>query len=160
VIRFDTDERKTLAAAALLKANARMLAKKARPRQVKPTAANQRQPRERDNGYLAWLRRLPCIAGMVDGGCSGPIQAAHLRFSDASRGRINPGLQSKPSDRWATALCEGHHLHGQHLTAEKLWWERLGVDPGDLAEALYAAFHSNHPGEEIIRQFAQAARKS
>lgn len=159
MMNLTREERRKVAEAALIKARARKSAKESRPKKVQPTAAGQRQPRERDNGFLAFLRRLPCVAGAVQGGCEGPVQAAHLRFSDASRGRFNAGMQAKPSDKWCTPLCAQHHLNGQHLSAEKLWWERLGVDPGDLAEALYAAFKADQPGEPIIRQFAEAARQ-
>jgi hypothetical protein len=155
--RYTLEERKALAKAELIKATKRTADKKARPRQVRPTAKGQRQPRERNPAFLAWLRRLPCVAGAVIGGCEGPVQAAHLRYSDASTGRISPGLQSKPSDRFATSLCAHHHLHDQHLTAERLFWQRLNIEPGELAAALYEAFNNDQPGEPVIRSFAGKA---
>lgn len=117
-------------------------------------ATGQRQPRERDAGFLAWVRRLPCMAGAIEGGCEGSVQAAHLRFSDAAKGRINSGLQSKPSDKWATPLCASHHLHDQHSAAERAFWERLGVDPGDLCMALYAAYLADEDGAAVVLRFA------
>lgn len=127
-------------------------------KRVEPAGHGQRAPRERDNGYLAWLRRLPCIAGLIEGGCSGPIQAAHLRYSDFARGRVNPGMGRKPSDKYATALCAGHHLHDQHEGAERAFWSRLGVEPGGLCAALYGAYRADQPGEPIIRLFAGGSR--
>ena len=119
-----------------------------------PVAPGQRQPRERDPGFLAFLRRLPCIA-WVRGlhGCQGATQAAHIRFSDAAKGRRNPGMQSKPSDRFATPLCAAHHLHDQHLRKEQAFWAEVGVDPGDLAAALHAAYLAGDDGVAVLHQF-------
>lgn len=115
----------------------------------------QRQPRERDPGYLAFLRRLPCIASVVGvPGCDGPTQAAHLRFSDVAQGRRNPGMAAKPSDRHATPLCEGHHLRDQHAREERAFWNSLGVDPGDLSAALYAAYVAGEDGHAVLRRFS------
>lgn len=117
-------------------------------------ASGQRQPRERDAGYLAFLRRLPCIAGVMGAtDCSGATQAAHLRFSDAARGRLNPGMASKSHDRHATPLCEHHHLRDQHVRQEQAFWNDLGIDPGDLSAALYAAYQAGEDGQAVLRRF-------
>lgn len=114
-------------------------------------------PRQVDKGYLAWLRRLPCVAGAVEGAatCDGPIQAAHLRFSDAARGRTNPGMMRRPDDRFACSLCEKHHIRDQHAGSERAFWARLGIDPGELTDALYAAFLADQDGAAVIQQFAR-----
>lgn len=128
--------------------------KKARDKAIDRARKEQRQPRERDPGYLAFLRRLPCIAGLLgDGDCEGATQAAHLRFSDHKQGRTNPGLQSKPSDRHATPLCAGHHLRDQHAGEERAFWNRLGIDPGDLSNALYAAYLNDGDGSKVLQRF-------
>ena len=59
--------------------------------------------RERDTGFLAFLRRQPCEARHM-GGCCGPIEAAHIRFNDGPD-RQNPGAGRKNHDRHANALC-------------------------------------------------------
>lgn len=159
MIRYDTEERKTLAAAALIKANANQLAKNARLAKVKPTAKGQREPQQKDKGFRAFIRRCPCAVAHM-GGCSGPIEAAHLRFSNIAAGRTNPGMQRKSHDKFCNPLCHGHHQHDQHLTAERLFWERAGIDPDDLSAALYAAYQAGEPGEPIVRQFAAEARKA
>ena len=97
----------------------------------------QRQPRETDSGFLAYLRRQPCDARHM-GGCNGPIQAAHIRYSDAARGSVNPGMGRKNHDRHATALCETHHIHGQHRTNERAWWASIGRDAYETAAAHFA----------------------
>lgn len=133
------------------KANAPAKVKQAR---AFPIAEGQRQPRERDPGFLAFLRRLPCVAGLVEGGgCSGAVQAAHTRFSDAKHGRRNSGMQAKPSDRHATSLCAGHHLHDQHAGSEVAFWARLGIDPGDLSAALHRAYQAGEDGAAVLRRF-------
>lgn len=99
--------------------------------------ASLRQPRERDSGYLAYLRRQPCRIGR---GCHGPVQAAHLRYSDAAHGRRNPGLQCKPADRWATSLCATHHAEQHSAGDERRWWNSYGLDGSEVAISQYAAF--------------------
>ena len=117
-------------------------------------AAGQRQPRERDPGFLAFLRRLPCAAGLMGRpGCSGPVQAAHVRYSAAGKGR-NPGMGSKNHDRHANPLCEAHHLHDQHTRSEVAFWADLGVDAYDLSAALYAAYQAGEDGSAVLRRFS------
>jgi hypothetical protein len=109
--------------------------------------------RFRDSTYLAWVRRLPCVAGLVKGGCSGPVEAAHLRFSDASAGRINPGLSRKSGDNWVTPLCNGHHQHDQHLKNERAFWSALDIDVNALCRTLFAAYRSNQDGAAALSTF-------
>lgn len=134
---------------------ARRAAAKERAKAIDRSRPEQRQPRERDPGYLAFLRRLPCVAGVVGlNGCEGATQAAHLRYSDARHGRRNPGMQSRPSDRFATPLCAQHHLRDQHAREEQAFWCDLGIDPGDLSAALYAAYLAGEDGLAVLRRFA------
>lgn len=121
--------------------------RKAEKDRVGIRAEGQRQPRVRDLTYLAWLRRLPCLAGAVLGhGCAGPIHAAHLRMSSAKHGVRNAGMQAKPDDRHATPLCEQHHLYDQHRGSETAFWTRLGIDPFDAAGSLYEAYQAGSDG--------------
>lgn len=159
------EERQTLDAASAIKRReskerrvARKQAATSYVRTLVASGAAGKQPRERNNIYLAWLRRLPCVAGAAEGCCVGPVEAAHLRFSDAARGRINSGMQAKPADRWATPLCNHHHQHDQHKGNERAFWDRLGIDPGDLCEALHAAFLAGQEGAPVVRRFAQEGR--
>lgn len=90
MMRLDSDRRRKLAA---LKAQVRELEKpekeaakirraKARVKREKAldrSRKEQRQPRERDNAYLAWLRRQCCVVGAIAGWpCSGRIDPAHI----------------------------------------------------------------------------------
>ena len=93
--------------------------------------------RERDNGFLAYLRRQPCEA-LHMGNCSGPIEAAHIRFNDGPD-RQNPGGQRKNHDRHANALCSRHHRE-QHDNNERNWWQSIGKDAYETAAKSYAAY--------------------
>lgn len=113
----------------------RQKAKTARP-------ASQKASRGRviDKPYLAWIRRQPCCVAH-NGGCIGPVQACHLRYSDAAHGRINPGLSVKPSDHLVTPLC-AHHHQIQHGGRESAFWAVMGVDPAALCKILRAEYEA------------------
>lgn len=94
-----------------------------------------REPRERDEAYLRFLRSQPCCVP----GCHRPSEAAHLRFTCG--GKANPGMQMKPHDRHAVPLCGWHHREApdaQHKGNEQEFWARLGLDPLAIAARLYA----------------------
>lgn len=132
------------------------------PRQQRIVHDTGKQTRGRvlDKGYLSWLRRLPCIAGLVASGCDGPVEAAHLRYADAQRGRPNPGLSTKPSDRFATPLCAHHHRGDQHTRSERAFWADLHIEPGDLTAELYAAYQAGADGLPVLLRFASDARSN
>lgn len=119
-------------------------AKARREAMKKAPMPNQRDVRERDPGFLAYLRRQLCEARGL-GGCEGPIEAAHIRYSDKAKGSMNPGMARKNHDRHANPLCRGHHQHDQHRCAERAFWARVGKDAYDTAAAHYAAFKSGNP---------------
>ena len=119
-----------------------------RSRSFRPEGQGQRQPRERDNAFLAYLRRQPCRIGRVaPGTCSGPIEACHVRYSDASRGKVNPGLQCKPDDRYATSCCAGHHREQHAAGNEPRWWAGYGLNGIGEAAAQYAEFQGGRNAE-------------
>jgi hypothetical protein len=104
------------------------------------TAPNKREERETDPGFLAYLRRQPCEAAHL-GDCSGPIEAAHIRYSDSHHGR-NPGMGRKNHDRHCNPLCHHHHHHDQHKRAERAFWDRLGKDAYDTAARHYERYRA------------------
>ena len=116
-----------------------------RTRSFRPEGPGQRQPRERDNRHLAFIRRLPCVAC----GIAGPCDAAHLRAGDITIGKRHIGKAEKPSDRWTTPLCRDCHTK-QHSGAELTFWSALGIDPFDLCQALFAVSGDTAAGEQII----------
>ena len=90
----------------------------------------QREPRERDNKHLAFIRSLPCcICGRID------TDAAHIRTANIGLGKRQSGLAEKPSDKWTVPLCRIHHSE-QHGMNELAFWKKHGIDPFLLAMQL------------------------
>lgn len=129
---FTYEERHVIAAAAKLRREARKAAARARPKSLKADRG-----RERDNGFLAYLRRQLCEARAL-GGCSGPIDPAHIRFNDGPD-RQNPGGARKNHDRHCNPLCRAHHDQ-QHSGSERGFWSLIGKDAYATAAAHYAAY--------------------
>ncbi|HLK25635.1 MAG TPA: hypothetical protein VKT30_13345 [Caulobacteraceae bacterium] len=155
MIRYSREEREQRAAVQAMEKRKRREAAEQRGRPLHPIAKGQRQPRRRDHGYLAWLRRAPCLAGLIEGGCEGPVQACHLRMSIP--GRPNPGLANKPDDGFAWPGCAHHHLDDQHRASEAAFFRRLGVDPFALCRGLYGAFKAGEePAAALLGCLAEA----
>ncbi|MFI8682052.1 hypothetical protein ACIGFJ_06765 [Brevundimonas diminuta] len=133
---FTLEQRAVIADAQRIRREARREAKTARPKSPKADRG-----RERDNGFLAYLRRQPCEARSL-GGCTGPIDPAHIRFNDGPD-RQNPGGARKNHDRHANPLCRGHHDQ-QHSMNERAFWSLLGKDAYATAAAHYAAYQKAH----------------
>jgi hypothetical protein len=121
------------------KARERKDAKAKRPKSPKASRG-----RVRDNGYLAWLRRQPCVlGGAPTHTCEGATEACHIRAHKP--GELPTGLQRKPDDRRATCLCAGGHRE-QHSMNEMRFWQAHGLNPFEVAERLYARYQSKEPG--------------
>lgn len=103
----------------------------------------QRQPRVENPAFLAFVRCQPCCAC----GKFPPSQAAHVRYSDAFSGNINPGAGAKPDDAKCVPLCQMCHVGpgGQHTMGEQQFWAKVGVDPFKLASDLYSRFTEAPP---------------
>ena len=154
MIRYTREERAQRAAVRAMEQRKRHDASAVRPRPARHLAKGQRQPRLHDHAYLAWLRRAPCLAGLIEGGCQGPIQACHLRMSIP--GRPNPGLANKPDDAFAWPGCVHHHIDDQHRRSEAAFFQRLGVDPFELCRALYGAFKAGEdPAAALVGYLAE-----
>jgi hypothetical protein len=87
----------------------------------------QREPRQHDEQYLAWLRSQPCCICGADGS-----DAAHLRMGSVNDGKRSTGMGEKSSDKWAVPLCRRHH-DMQHAMAEREFWASFGLDPMALS---------------------------
>lgn len=103
------------------------------------TLPDAKDKRQLDKPFLAFVRRQPCAAAHL-GGCSGPIEAAHVRYSCAAAGVRNPGLQARNHDKHANPLCHHHHQSDQHKRRERDFWAAVGSDAYDHAARLYARF--------------------
>jgi hypothetical protein len=87
----------------------------------------QREPRQRDERHLDFIRSLPCcICGGID------TEAAHIRTASLAHGKQHTGMAEKPSDKWALPLCNAHHRE-QHSMNEMAFWKKYEIDPFMLA---------------------------
>ena len=110
---------------------------------------------KRNEPHLAFIRRLGCLI------CQMPAEAAHVRYSDAKAGKVNPGM-SRKEDAWAVPLCPKHHRTGadaQHGGGEREWWERQGIDPLPIAKALYEASGDYEQACAILRGIQEARER-
>ena len=111
-----------------------------RRKALRERSDGQRQPRGHDDAYLAHVRLQPCLLAGIADDCQGRTDPAHLRFSDAKVGRLNPGAGNKSDDKWVLPLCRHHH-DAQHAHGnERRWWSQWGIDPNAECERRYAAW--------------------
>jgi hypothetical protein len=124
-----SEERALLAKATQIKARQRKLAKQERPKKVAPTAAGQREPRVRNSGFLAFLRRQPCLR------CGHPkSDAAHIRHAPPGSGWRYVGKAEKPNDLGrAVPLCRVCHEMQHRMNEARFWSDVLHLDPVETA---------------------------
>lgn len=152
---FTAEDRATIAAAARIRRDARKAQAKARSKSPKADRG-----RERDNGFLAYVRRQPCEAAHM-GGCSGPVQAAHIRYRVFGIPN-SAGGQVKNHDRHCNPLCDHHHNADQHKHREQDFWASIGKDAYATAAAHFAAYSGDDAaGHDVIRTLrAQGSTQS
>lgn len=134
MIGRSAEDRLILAQAALIKAE-ESRARKAKLRAERKGRGKADRGRERDNGYLAFLRRQPCACC----GRAAPSDAAHIRMASPERGKLPTGMQVKPSDRFAVPLNRSCHRI-QHNGSEARFWSERRLDPFAIADRLYAQY--------------------
>ena len=110
------------------------------------TELRQRQPRQRNEQHLRWLRTLECLVS----GSRQKVEAAHVRFDDPVLGKRQTGIGERPDDRWALPLARDIHAD-QHRHGEREWWARQGIDPLRIAQQLYCVSGDTEAGETVIR---------
>lgn len=112
----------------------------------------QREPRKRDQPYMMWIKTLPCVGCACTGRHVGPTEAAHCKLGIAAHGWREGGVQEKSDDRKTLPLCPGCHRGngGEHLLGQRAYWDRLGICPACLAEALGGAYDLGEAGAGVI----------
>jgi hypothetical protein len=95
--------------------------------------------------HLDFIRGLSCIIC----GDNTSVQAAHIRYSDASVGKVNSGLGKKPDDRYTIPLCGDCHTL-QHTEGEQRFWRDHGINPLGVADRLYRCSGNQEAAERII----------
>jgi hypothetical protein len=99
-----------------------------------------RRPRVHDREHLAYVRQQPCCVC----GTRFHVEAAHIRMASVKHDKRPTGMGETAHDRWTVPLCAYHHRlgpHGlaQHKGSERLFWEQRGIDPFEIAKALWQA---------------------
>lgn len=120
---------------------------------MKRTSMKRKRVR-RDEAHLSFVRALPCLSCL-----GGPAEAAHVRFSDASRGKVNPGMGRK-DDFYVVPLCHWCHRDGpeaQHRCNEADWWAGKGIDVLSICAALREVSGDVEAGWRIVRTAREAA---
>lgn len=116
-----------------------------------------RQPREKKESHLIFIRRLPCPCCLVGGVYRRADDAAHVRAASSFHGKQPTGMSEKPHDRFTLPLCRGHHDE-QHAGAELVFWSRYGIDPFLLALVLWGLTGNDYAATEAIREHARNPR--
>jgi hypothetical protein len=107
--------------------------------------------RDKDAGYLDFIRSLPCIVTRRE-----PVEAAHVSYAVPEYGKLGRGKGSKESDRWAVPLCPEEH-HRQHTMNEQAYWRSTGIDPCIVAALLYAAYPSRDRALLVINNIQRGS---
>jgi len=92
------------------------------------TELRQREPRQRDERHLDFIRSQPCCIC----GDDTTVEAAHIRTGAPEHSKLPTGMSEKPNDSWALPLCNRHHTE-QHTMNELAFWKSYGIDPFMLA---------------------------
>ncbi|MFC5372963.1 hypothetical protein ACFPIF_10385 [Brevundimonas faecalis] len=146
-------DRETLQAAARIK---RSLARERRRNTLAARPHEKKhRGRQRDNGHLAFIRRLPCVATyLATGRFAYGCQAAHVRLTNHAFGKPMPGAQVKPDDCWTLPLSPEQHRIQSDVRNERPFWADHGLTEEDvltLCRDLYAASGDADVAEAIIR---------
>ena len=137
-MRFTHEERALIAAAQRIRREANKRATK--ENNARKPVEKRNRGRERNAGYLQFLRRQPCVVCRS----AGPNDAAHLRMASPSRGKTPTGMQVKPSDKYAVAMCRTCHTV-QHSGSEARFWSERGIDPFAAADRLFSDYNGTAP---------------
>jgi hypothetical protein len=105
----------------------------------------QRNPRQKEDGHLKFIRGLPCLTC----GDDTSTEAAHVRMPDFCVAKPLTGLAIKPDDKYTVPLCGKCH-RSQHQTSERVWWLSHSIDPVKIALALYSVSGDHAAGEQIV----------
>lgn len=109
--------------------------------------------RERDRNHLRFVASQPCfVCGRA------PSDAHHLKFAEQR------AMGRKVSDRFTVPICRLHHRELHRRGDERLWWEKLDLDPVPIAAALWEETHAVDPAAELagekMRHQSSMARTS
>ena len=110
------------------------------PKRRKPEKLGLREaPQLRSDPHLKFIRGFECSVSH-SGGCSGRIEAAHVRTN------TDGGMGVKPSDCYCLPLCSEHHRE-QHDIGERAFDALHKISMRKIADALW--LKSPHRNREV-----------
>lgn len=121
----------------------------------------QREPRQRDQPYMMWIKQLPCVRCAYRGYAVNSCEVAHLKMGIAFHGWREAGVQEKSSDQRSTPLCARCHRtdrDAQHSMGERSFWDSMNLCPACLAIALSEAYDEGRSGSAVIWAAVREAR--
>ncbi len=117
-----------------------------RPSTAFSLSTGKKRPRKESVDHLRWVRTLECL---VTG--KRPADAAHIRYADPKYGKRETGRGEKPHDMFTVPLHRSEH-DAQHAQNELEYWKSKGIDPIQVALALYGASGDDEAAEIILRE--------
>jgi hypothetical protein len=94
--------------------------------------------RERDRVHLKFVAGQPClVCGRT------PSDPHHIKFAE------NWTVGRKVSDRFTVSVCRLHHRELHRRGNERLWWQHKGIEPLQVAKALWDKTHPPVPEEMV-----------
>lgn len=110
-----------------------------------PRSAMQKKPAQKHKTHREWIKTLPCL---VTG--QRPVDVAHISYADPRYGKPAKGLGEKANDQWVVPLHRTEH-DKQHSMREQTYWKEVGIDPCQVASALWVATGDDEAAAIILR---------
>lgn len=95
--------------------------------------------------YLAFLHHLPCCVTGQYG-----VEASHLSFASPEHAHYGRAKSTKAPDLFALPLSKAEHERS-HRIGEQQFWACSGINPHELALALWAIYSLYDEDEAITR---------
>lgn len=106
----------------------------------------QRQPRDKNDAHLKYIRTLGCLLC----GDDTTTESAHVAMIDRSVAKGMTSMAGKADDRFTVPMCGTHHWQQHDAGNERDWWMFSGLDPIKVALALYSVTGDYARGCEIV----------
>lgn len=117
----------------------------------------ERTPRVHKRPHLDFVKSLPCICCLVEGGEIQADDPLHIRSGSDVHGKEPEGASRTADDRWTLPGCRPHHNQQHHGGDELAFWRRFGIDPFLLALVLWGLTGNYHGAVLALRLHAGRA---
>ena len=109
--------------------------------------SGKQQKRMKDDDHLSFIRKLPSILSGIEG-----VEACHIRYGDPVYRKPRTAKGRKPDDCYTVPMTTEEH-HQQHSMNEREFWRQMGIDPIQVALALFDVSGDVPAGKKIIQKF-------